>query len=56
LPSRVFHAFSCTNCNALCLILRSVIHFELILVQGDRYGSSLSFLQADNHFPAIFVE
>jgi hypothetical protein len=31
----------------LGLILRSFIHFELILVQGDRYGSSFSFLHAD---------
>jgi hypothetical protein len=28
----------------------------LILVQDDRHGSSFSFLQADNHFPATFVE
>jgi hypothetical protein len=29
----------------------------LILVQGDKQGSSFGFLQADNHFsPATFVE
>jgi hypothetical protein len=27
-----------------------LIHFELLLVQGDKHGSSFSFLQADNHF------
>jgi hypothetical protein len=47
---RVFPALSCINCKVSGLILRSVIHFELILVQGDRHGSSFSFLQADNHF------
>jgi hypothetical protein len=26
-----------------------LIHFELILVQGNRHGSSFSFLQMDNH-------
>jgi hypothetical protein len=47
---RVFLALSCTNFKVLGLILRSLIHFQLILVQGDRHGSSFSFLQADNHF------
>jgi hypothetical protein len=32
------------------LILRSLIHFDLILVQGDKHGSSFNFLQTDNHF------
>jgi hypothetical protein len=27
-----------------------LVHFELILVQGDRHGSSFSFLQMCNHF------
>jgi hypothetical protein len=27
-----------------------LIHFESILVQGDRHGSSFSFLQVNNHF------
>jgi hypothetical protein len=45
----VFPALLC-NYKVLGLILRSLIHFELILVQGDRYGSSFSFLQADSHF------
>jgi hypothetical protein len=50
--SRVFLALSCTNKvrNGSGLILRSLIHFELTQVQGDRHESSFSFLQADNHF------
>jgi hypothetical protein len=47
---RVFPALSYTNLKVLGLILRSLIHFELILVQGERHGSSFSFLKADNHF------
>jgi hypothetical protein len=50
ITSRVFPALSCTNFIVSGLILRSLIHFELILAQGDRSGSSFSFLQADNHF------
>jgi hypothetical protein len=47
---RVFPAPSCTNFRVSGLILRSLIHFELILVQGDKNGSNFSFLQMDNHF------
>jgi hypothetical protein len=50
IASRVFPALSYNNFRVLCLILRSLIHFELILVQDDKQGSSFSFLQADNHF------
>jgi hypothetical protein len=50
ITSRVFPALSCTNFRVLGLILKSLIHFELILAQGDRHGSSFSFLQMDNHF------
>jgi hypothetical protein len=46
--SKVFPALFCTNFRVLGLILRFSIHFELILVQGDRHGSNLSFLQADS--------
>jgi hypothetical protein len=49
IASRVFPALSCTNFRVLGLILQSLIHFELILVQGDKHGSSYIFLQADNH-------
>jgi hypothetical protein len=48
--SRVFSALSRTNCMVSGLIARSLIQFELMLVQGDRHGSNLSFLQADSHF------
>jgi hypothetical protein len=44
--SSVFPAFSCTKLKVLGLILKSLMHFELILVQGDQQGSSFSFLQA----------
>jgi hypothetical protein len=48
--SRVFPAPSCSNFRVSGLIFRSLIHFVLILVQGDRHGSSFSFLQMGNHF------
>jgi hypothetical protein len=50
ISSRVFSAPSCSNFSVSCLIFRSLIHFELILVQGDRHGFSFSFWQAGNHF------
>jgi hypothetical protein len=49
ISSKVFPAPSCTNFRVSGLIFKSLIHFELILVQGDRHGSSFSFLQIDNH-------
>jgi hypothetical protein len=33
-----------------------LIHFELILAQGDRYGSSFSFLQTGNNFSQQHLE
>jgi hypothetical protein len=48
--SRVFPAPSFNNFRVSGLMFRSLIHFELTLVQGDRHGSSFSFLQMDNHF------
>jgi hypothetical protein len=50
IASRVFPALFCTSFRVSSLILRSLIYFELIPVQGDRHGSHFSFLQADNHF------
>jgi hypothetical protein len=50
ISSRVFPAPSCNNFRVLCMKLRSLIHFELILVQGDKHGPSFSLLQIDNHF------
>jgi hypothetical protein len=50
IASKVFLALSCTNFRVSVLILQSLIHFEFIQVQGDRHGSSFSFLQADSHF------
>jgi hypothetical protein len=46
----ILPAVLCTSFKVSGLILRALIHFELTLVQGDRHGSSFSFLQADNHF------
>jgi hypothetical protein len=50
ISSRVFPAPYCSNFRVSGLIFRSLIHFELILVQGNRHGSSFGFLQMDNHF------
>jgi hypothetical protein len=50
ISSRVFPALSCINFRVLGLIFKSLIYSELILVQGDRHGSSFSFLQMENHF------
>jgi hypothetical protein len=50
ISSRVFPGPSCSNFRVSVLIFRSLIHFQLILVQGDRKGSSFSFLQMGNHF------
>jgi hypothetical protein len=49
ITSRVFPALSCTNVRVSGLIFRSLTHFELILVHGDKKGPSFSFLQTDNH-------
>jgi hypothetical protein len=49
ISSSVSYSF-CTNFRVWDLILRSLIHFELILVQGDKLGSSFSFLQTANQF------
>jgi hypothetical protein len=53
ISSRVFLVPSCTNFRVLGLIFRSLVHFEVILVQSGRHGShgsSFSFLQMGNHF------
>jgi hypothetical protein len=42
--------FLLTNVRVVGLILRYLIHFRLTLVQGDRQGSSFSFLPPDKHF------
>jgi hypothetical protein len=56
ITSRFFPTLSCTNFRVSGLILGSLIHFELILVEDDKHGSSFSFLQTDNHYPTTFVE
>jgi hypothetical protein len=47
--SRVFPTLSCINFR-VCGLNGSLIHFELILVEGDIHGSSFSFLQTANQF------
>jgi hypothetical protein len=43
IASRVFPTLSCTSFRISGLLLRSLMHFELILVQSDKHGSSFSF-------------
>jgi hypothetical protein len=48
--SNVFLTTSCSYLKVLGLILRSVIHFELILVQGEIQGSGFNLLHVDIQF------
>jgi hypothetical protein len=48
--SNVFFAVSCNTFEIPGLILRSLIDFELIFVQGERHRSSFSFMLADIQF------
>jgi hypothetical protein len=48
--SSVFPALSCTNFMVSGPALRSLIHFEFILVQGDKNGFRFSFLKAGIQF------
>jgi hypothetical protein len=50
ITSRVFPALTRTNFRVWGLILKSLINFELILLQNDKHESSFRFLQADNCF------
>jgi hypothetical protein len=55
ITSRVFLAFSCINLRVSDMVLRSLIHFELTLVQDDKHGSNFSFLWMDNHFSQQYL-
>jgi hypothetical protein len=55
LVSRVFLALYCTKCKVSGLLLRSLIHLDLILAQDERQRSSFSFLQADSHFSQQYL-
>jgi hypothetical protein len=55
ITSRLFPALSCTNFRVSGLMLRSLIHFELILVQGDKHLSSFRFSQIDNSFSQQYL-
>jgi hypothetical protein len=52
IATRVFPVLSGTSCKISGLILRNLIHSELLLVKGARHGSSFSFLQGDAMFPS----
>jgi hypothetical protein len=47
LCSRAFPMFSSSSFKVSGITLRCLIHFELILVQGERQGSSFSLLRVD---------
>jgi hypothetical protein len=48
--SCVFHTLSCSCFKVSGLILRSLIHFELILAQDERKGSNFNLLHAHIQF------
>jgi hypothetical protein len=50
IASSVFPALSCSSVKVSGCILRSLIHFEFILVQGDKHDSIFSFLYVDVQF------
>jgi hypothetical protein len=54
IASSVFPVPSCPSFKIWGLTLRSLIPFELILVQGDKHRSSFGFLQAENFPSNIF--
>jgi hypothetical protein len=55
--SSIFPALCCNTFKVSDLISRSLIHFELILVQGERPGSSFPSSKCGYPvFPATFVE
>jgi hypothetical protein len=49
--SSLLPALSYSSFKVSGLIVRSLIHFELILVQGDKHGFDISILQAAIQFP-----
>jgi hypothetical protein len=50
IASSVFPTLSSTSFKVSDLILMSLVHFELILVQGEGHESSFNFLEADIQF------
>jgi hypothetical protein len=48
--SNVFLILSCNSFKVLVLTERFLIHFELILVQGERWGSNVNLLWVDVQF------
>jgi hypothetical protein len=53
--SSVFPALSCTSFKVSGLMLRSLIHLELIVVQSKCHGSSFTFLHADIQFSQQYL-
>jgi hypothetical protein len=47
--SRVFPTLSSIRFNASVFMLRHLIHLDLSIVQGDRYGSICILLHTDQH-------
>jgi hypothetical protein len=52
----VFPILSCKSFTVLDITLRSLMHFYLILVQGERLGSSFNLLQVAIQFPSTIWE
>jgi hypothetical protein len=47
MAASIFPALSCANFKVSGLILRFLIHFELVFVETESHGSSFNFLHAD---------
>jgi hypothetical protein len=56
ISSDVFPTVSCSCFKVSGLILKSLIQFKLILVQGEKHGSGLFSAWRYPVFPATFVE
>jgi hypothetical protein len=53
--SKVFPTLSCSNFRVWGLLLRSLIHFEWMLVKDDKHGSSFFFLQMAKHYSQQYL-
>jgi hypothetical protein len=50
IASSVFSALSCTSFKVSVLVLRFLVYFELVLLQGERHLSNFSFLNTKIQF------
>jgi hypothetical protein len=55
ITSKVSPTLACINFRVWSLILKSLMHFELILVQGDKLRPNFSFSQTANQFFQQFL-